>query len=191
MMSTLALGLTLAVVVGSAAAARPRFTGSFPWQRIPTMCQTGFSGRFVRSNMTGTGRHDDAVVRFLAENYDLIVAGDTQPGTASCLEPKVKEFADRVASFNPHTRVLVCKDLGHVRSLGTCMSNSCFHNWLPLRRGERSIFKWPPPARRPSTPCARLGHFSPAVLRGRRGGQEVEGRVIGGGVGGPWGTFQE
>ena len=89
-------------------AARPRFTGEFPWQRVPTMCQTGVSGRFVRSgNMTGTGRYDNKVVRFLAENYDLIVAGDTQPGVEGCLESKVKDFADRVASFNPHARVLV------------------------------------------------------------------------------------
>ena len=58
--------------------------------------------------LTHTHTSDDKVVRFLAENYDLIVASDTQPTISGCLEPKIKEFADRIASFNPHARVLVC-----------------------------------------------------------------------------------
>jgi hypothetical protein len=92
----------------SSLAQRPRFTGAFPWQRVPTMCQTGYPGRFVRSgNMSGSGRPDDKVIRFLAENYDVIVAGDTEPLVPGCLEPKVKAFADRIAVVNPHTRVLV------------------------------------------------------------------------------------
>ena len=159
----LAMKLTVVLSILLSAAARPPFTGEFPWERVPTMCQTGMSGRFVRSgNMTGTGRYgawcvcmsvvaaftewnlpsktpaptpitsvcpsistvshphattdrqhththahththththahthththtlththtsDDKVVRFLAENYDLIVASDTQP-TRAC-----------------------------------------------------------------------------------------------------------
>ena len=87
-------------------AARPRFR--FPWQRVPTMMQAGMDGRFVRSgNMLGDGRFDDRVIRFIAENYDMIVAGNLQPGRAGCLEPKIKEFADRIAAVNPQATVLV------------------------------------------------------------------------------------
>tara|TARA_B110000208_G_scaffold90349_1_gene113848 strand:+ start:6004 stop:7356 length:1353 start_codon:yes stop_codon:yes gene_type:complete len=100
--------LPLLALISIADAARPRFTGAFPWARVPTMCQTHIDGRFVRSgNMTGVGRLDDKVLRFLAENYDLIVAGNLEPGRGGCLEPKIKDFADRIASFNPHARVLV------------------------------------------------------------------------------------
>ena len=99
------------LTVGSSsgtAAARPKFTGQFPWQRVPTMCQTHIDGRFVRrGGMLGTGRLDDAVLRFLAENYDLIVAGNLEPGRDGCLEPKIKDFADRIAGFNPNATVLV------------------------------------------------------------------------------------
>ena len=177
--------LAVAMVAGSAAAKRPRFTGTFPWQRVPTMCQTGFAGRFVRSNMTGTGRHDDAVVRFLAENYDLIVAGDTQPGTSGCLEAKVKEFADRVASFNPHARVLVCKNLDAIQSTDQCNPILCERHVFRPCRGlpdlDTAVHSNPhmsnslaprrlssnraPPTRHPSAPCARLGHSLVLSLR--------------------------
>lgn len=84
-------------------------TGAFPWHRTPTMMLgNGMSGRFVRQgNMSGTGRLDDRVVRFLADHYDVIVAGDDQPGLSGCLEPKIKEFADRIAAVNSDVRVLV------------------------------------------------------------------------------------
>lgn len=84
-------------------------TAAFPWKRTPTMCQIGMSGRYTRSNMTGVGRLDEKVVRFLANNYDLIVAGDPAPGRSGCLEPKIKDFADRIAAIDNKTRVLVYK----------------------------------------------------------------------------------
>ena len=106
----LALVAAVAAAVAGDVAGLPRvpFSDSFPWPRVPTMCQTGIDGRFVRSGgMAGSGRLDDAVVRFLAENYALIVPGNLQPEVTGCLEPKIKDFADRVAQFNPRTKVLV------------------------------------------------------------------------------------
>lgn len=101
---------TLSLLVTFAYASRPPFTGAFPWQRVPTMCQTSLGGIFTRSkDIVGTGRLTDAVVTFLAENYDLIVASDLDPGNknATCEESKVAAFANRVAAVNPHARVLV------------------------------------------------------------------------------------
>lgn len=84
------------------------WTDTFPWTRVPTMAWTGMWGPFIRKNMTGTGRLDDKVVRFLAENNELIVASGLEPkSTATCLEPKVKDLADRVHAFNPNARVIV------------------------------------------------------------------------------------
>ena len=71
------------------------------------MCQTHLAGRFVRTNMTGDGRLDERVVRFLAHNYDVIVASNLVPGKSGCLEPKLKDFADRIAAVDNSTRVLV------------------------------------------------------------------------------------
>ena len=79
---------------------------SWSWSRTPTMCQVGLAGRFVRTNMTGDGRLDERVVRFLAHNYDVIVANNLVPGKSGCLEPKLKEFADRIAAVDNSTRVL-------------------------------------------------------------------------------------
>jgi hypothetical protein len=45
------------------ASAPPPFTDTYPWQRVPTMCQTHLGGTFSRHNMTGTGRFSDAAVR--------------------------------------------------------------------------------------------------------------------------------
>ena len=83
--------------------------GSWSWRRTPTMCQVGLSGRFVRTNMTGDGRLDERVVRFLAHNYDVIVANNLVPGRSGCLEPKLKDFADRIAAIDNSTRVLAYK----------------------------------------------------------------------------------
>ena len=101
--------LLLLVTAASCAAARPPFTGAFPWKRVPTMCQTHWGGAFSRKGMAGTGRLTDAAVRFLAQNYDLIVANGLDPddANATCGESKVAAFADRVAAVNPHARVLV------------------------------------------------------------------------------------
>lgn len=97
--------LTTVAFTPPAAAA---FTGTFPWARVPTMMQTGFPGRFTRSsNMTGNGRLDAAVVRFIAENYDIIVSNDLLPGKPGCLEPKHKELADRIAAINPTAKYLM------------------------------------------------------------------------------------
>ena len=75
-----AFGLALACFTSSAHAAPPAFSDTFPWQRTPTMCQTHIAGLFTRTGMTGTGRFDDEVVRFMAENYALIVANGLEPG---------------------------------------------------------------------------------------------------------------
>ena len=108
------------------------WTESFPWKRVPTMAWTSMWGPFVRKNMTGTGRFDDKVVRFLAENYELIVANGVEPGpkvslilivrsictlkmefseqghpNGVCQETKLKDFADRVAKFNPKAKVIM------------------------------------------------------------------------------------
>ena len=81
--------LALALACAGAGAA-------FPWQRVPTMCQTHLGGIFSRTAMVGTGRLDDAAVRFLARNYDLIVANGLEPGNTTgggeCAEPKVKDL---------------------------------------------------------------------------------------------------
>ena len=90
-----------------ASAALPPFSRSFPWERVPTMAQSGLPGIFVRRGMTGTGRLDNKVLRSYADHYDLIVAGDSEPGKGGCLEPKVKDFADRIFATNPHATVLV------------------------------------------------------------------------------------
>ena len=50
---------------------------------------------------------DNNVVKFIAENYDLIVVNDISPGRPGCLEPKHKELADRIAAINPHARYLI------------------------------------------------------------------------------------
>ena len=101
--------LLLLVAARTSTAARPPFTGVFPWKRVPTMCQTSLGGIFSRHNMAGTGRLTDAAVSFLAQNFDLIVATDLEPGNknATCEESKVAAFADRVAAVNPHARVLL------------------------------------------------------------------------------------
>eukprot|EP00040_Diaphanoeca_grandis_P018649 m.98092 g.98092 ORF g.98092 m.98092 type:complete len:483 (-) comp27034_c0_seq6:112-1560(-) len=88
--------------------ASPPFSDSFPWQRVPTMCQTHLGGIFSRHNMTGTGRFDDQVARFLAENYNLIVANGLEPGKpGQCQEEAIRDLADRIHSFNPNAKVLM------------------------------------------------------------------------------------
>ena len=76
------------------------------------MAWTGYWGPFSRKNMTGTGRFDDMVVKFLAEHNELIVASALEPGSAkhpapACQEGKTREFADRVAAFNPNVKTIV------------------------------------------------------------------------------------
>ena len=114
LVATTTLALTSASAAPAAAALRQvgsppaSWTDAFPWTRVPTMAWTGMWGPFIRKNMTGTGRLDDKVVRFLAENNELIVASGLEPkSTATCLEPKVKDLANRVHAFNPNARVIV------------------------------------------------------------------------------------
>eukprot|EP00756_Hemistasia_phaeocysticola_P063860 Hpha_TRINITY_DN7333_c0_g1::TRINITY_DN7333_c0_g1_i1::g.9975::m.9975 len=83
------------------------FVDTFPWQRVPTMAQSAIPGKFSRTSMNGTGRFDDKIVKFYADNYDIISLANLEPGVSGCLEPKIKEFADRVNAFNPDTIVLV------------------------------------------------------------------------------------
>jgi hypothetical protein len=72
------------------------------------MCQTHIGGVFSRTGMTGTGRLDDAVVRFLAANYALIVANGLEPGRPEqCMEVAIKDLADRVFDFNPNARTVM------------------------------------------------------------------------------------
>jgi len=112
----LVLGVAAAVAASPSAsasesahtsAAPPPFSNEFPWSRVPTMAQSSLPGIFTRKGMSGTGRDDDKVLRFYAENYALVVPGNPQPGKPGCLEPKIKDFADRVVSFNPNATVLV------------------------------------------------------------------------------------
>jgi hypothetical protein len=95
------------LLASTSAAVRPPFTGAFPWQRVPTMCQTHIGGIFQRQDMNGTGRFDDGILHFLAENYDLIVLNGLEPGAPGCIEPKIKYAADRIAAVNPNAKVLV------------------------------------------------------------------------------------
>ena len=105
----LALAAAVSAEVSAAppSAAAASWTEAFPWQRVPTMAWTGMWGPFARKNMTGTGRLDDKVLRFLAENNELIVVNGLEPKSFACMESKVKDFADRVASFNPNARVII------------------------------------------------------------------------------------
>ena len=87
---------------------RPSFTDTFPWPRVPTMCQTHIPGIFSRKGMIGTGRFSDAVVRFLADNYAIIVANGLEPGlSGQCQEKAIQSLADRIHALNPDTKVLM------------------------------------------------------------------------------------
>ena len=58
--------------------------------------------------MVGTGRFTDAVVRFLADNYAVIVANGLEPGLpGQCQEKAIRSLADRVHAFNPSAKVLI------------------------------------------------------------------------------------
>ena len=116
--SALAAALLLAASAPAAVAAPAQqasrsappasWTEAFPWERVPTMAWTNYWGPWERKNMTGTGRLDDEVVRFLAENNELIVASGHGEGEGrTCAETHLKDFADRVASFNPKVKVIV------------------------------------------------------------------------------------
>jgi hypothetical protein len=60
------------------------------------MAQSSLPGSFSRTNMSGTGRFDDKVLQFYARNYDLIVAGNLEPGKDGCRV----DFCADVGSFS-------------------------------------------------------------------------------------------
>eukprot|EP00664_Eupelagonemidae_sp_cell27_P002790 gene2790-6140_t len=108
--------------LGAASAARPPFSDTFPWARVPTMCQTHIPGIFSRKGMTGTGRLDDAVARFLAQNCALIVANGLQPGLPDrCQEDAVRDLADRIHGFSPSAKVLMYQANMMVHSRNTAL----------------------------------------------------------------------